>query len=168
MTESALRLRPSKTMPIAARLALALLVWVLAAVLMAPARADLPPVHAGHIVIEQAFATPGQVGGSSQLRFRIRNDTAQSFHLMGVRTAVAGSAQIVARTSDLETTVMDSIVVPADGVLDLLTSHMWMALEDLSVDLEPGGEFDAELILHFPNGSWTVTLQVHVHAAQAD
>lgn len=168
MTESALCLRPAKPMPIAPRFALALLGWVLAVAPLAPARADLPPLHAGHVVVEQAFATPGQVSGSSQLRFRIRNDAAQSFHLMGVRTAVAGSARIVARTSDTETTDMDSIVVPADGVLDLLTSHMWVSLEDLSVDLDPGSEFDAELILHFPSGSWTMTVQVHVHPNDAD
>ena len=168
MTESALRPRPAKPMPIAARFAIALLGWILTAAPLDAARADLPPLHAGHVVVEQAFATPGQVGGSSQLRFRIRNDAAQSFHLMGVRTAVAGSARIVARTSDVETTEMDSIVVPSDGVLDLGSSHMWVSLDDLSVDLDPGSEFDADLILHFPTGSWPMTVQVHVHAYQAD
>lgn len=128
-----------------------------------PARADLPPVFAGNVIVAGAFATPAEIGGSSRLGLRIENDTARGFHLMGVQTPVSPATRIVARLSSVETTTLDSMVIPADGVLDLDTTQIWIALDDLTAPLAVGDKFPAELILHFSTSTATMAIQVHVH-----
>ena len=168
MTGVPLMLRTAKPMSVAAWFAIVLLGWILTTASTGPSRADLPPLHAGHVIVEQAYATPGEIGGSSRLRFKIRNDAAQSFHLLSVNTAVAQSARMVIRAGVVSTIDMDSIIVPSGEILDFTTSHIWISLDNLREDLRVGDEFDVNLVLHFPSGTWSLAVQVHVHELDED
>jgi copper(I)-binding protein len=114
--------------------------------------------------VEAATASPAAEGGRSRLRFRVVNDGASRLHLTGVRSDVAGQADLVARTGEATETLLASFPIPAGEELDLTTSHLRYELHPLRRDLVEDETFVA--LLDF--GRWSVEVPVHVHEPKRD
>ena len=138
-----------------------LLVFAILAVTLCldPAAADTPVDLSGGIRIEAATATPAIIGGTSRIRFRIVNDSATTIHLLGISTAIAVNAELVAAIGSKRSAILESIVVPALETLDLSTSHLRFEISPLNRGLATGDEFPVNFV--FVNGE--VTVVVHVH-----
>lgn len=122
--------------------------------------ADAPPLSLGNrIQVENAYATSGPAGSSTEVRFRLVNDSGTTVVLLGVSSLIAQNSRLVARIGTLDVTELESISVPAGEVLDLTTSHLWYELSPLRNKLEAGGVFELELNLV----SSRVVTDVHVH-----
>lgn len=124
-----------------------------------PAMADELPGYHGALVVEDVHATSAPAGGRSIVRFRIVNDGRDPVHLLDVETDLASESQIVARTSDRETTVLESVGIRADSELDLTTNHMWIELEGLTRAVAAGETFPLDLV--FMRGRFDVDAHVH-------
>jgi copper(I)-binding protein len=112
----------------------------------------------------EAVADTAAEGGRSRLRFRVVNDGASRLHLTGVRSDVAGQADLVARTGEATETLLASFPIPAGEELDLTTSHLRYELHPLRRDLVEDETFVA--LLDF--GRWSVEVPVHVHEPKRD
>lgn len=149
-------------MPTVLKLTSSLLLIVLVLVSSLPAvQADTPFEVGSNIRVEAATATPARQGDSSRIRFRIINGSRGPFHVIGIDTPVARETKLVARIGDVETTVLESIGVPASETLDLTTSHLWYEIAPVTRDLRAGETF--EMRLRFAGGQLIVP--VHVHEA---
>jgi copper(I)-binding protein len=124
------------------------------------AYADAPPLSLGNeIQVENAYATSGPVGGSTEVRFRLVNESGTTVVLLGVSSRIAENSRLIARIGASDTTELQSISVLAGEVLDLTTSHLWYELFPLRNKLETGDVFDLELDLV----NARVMTDVHVH-----
>ena len=130
----------------------------LIAVMTHPALAD-EPVDLGDIRIEAATPPPGVKGGRSKLRFQIENNSRIDLHLIGISTSVAEKSELVARVGTKKTSVLQSIGVASDEILDLTTSHLHYEIYPLQQTIHSGDEFS--MTLHFLG--WSESTLVHVH-----
>lgn len=129
------------------------------------AYADPPPLSLGNKVqVENAYATSGPAGKSTEVRFRLINDSGASVVLLGVSSRIAKNSRLVARIEDQATTELQSISVPAGEVLDLTTSHLWYELCPLERNLDAGEVFELEL--SFVNAR--IVAEVHVHSEMGE
>ena len=80
-------------------------------------------------------------------------------HLLGISTAVAEHAELIADVGNGKLVKLDSISIPADSTLDLTTSHLRYEIYPLRRDLRVGDEFQIDLDFV----SWTTAARVHVH-----
>ena len=122
--------------------------------------ADAPPLSLGdQVQVENAYATSGPAASSTEVRFRLVNDSGTTVVLLGVSSRIAKNSRLVARIGALDTTELQSISVPAGEVLDLTTSHLWYELSPLRNKLEAGDVFELELNLV----NARVMTNIHVH-----
>ncbi len=122
--------------------------------------ADAPPLSLGdQVQVETAYATSGPAGSSTEVRFRLVNESGTTVVLLGVSSRIAENSRLIARIGASDTTELQSISVPAGEVLDLTTSHLWYELSPLRNKLETGDVFDLELDLV----NARVMTDVHVH-----
>lgn len=129
------------------------------------AYADPPPLSLGNSVqVENAYATSGPAGKSTEVRFRLINDSGTSVVLLGISSRIAKNSRLVARIGDQATTELQSISVPAGEVLDLTTSHLWYELCPLESSLDAGDVFELEL--SFVNAR--IVAEVHVHSRMGE
>lgn len=122
-------------------------------------QADVPTEIGNRILVAAPTATPAGVGGRSIVRFRIVNEGQSKVVLLGMSTAVAPNAQLVASLGSSHSTVLDSIAIPAGEALDLTTSHIRLEIFPLRRSLVSGDMFPATL--NFVDFSVTVSLHVH-------
>lgn len=139
-----------------------MLIGAFLAIAASPARADAVVDLDTDVTVEAATATPGRRGESSRVRFRLVNGGTASLHVVGLSTAIAESASLVARIGAVGTTVLGSVGAPAGETLDLTTSHLWFEISPLARDLTSGESFDVSLNL--VGGS--IVVPVHVHDAE--
>jgi copper(I)-binding protein len=124
------------------------------------AYADAPPLSLGNqIQVENAYATSGPAASSTEVRFRLVNESGTTVVLLGVSSRIAQKSRLVARIGAQATTELQSISVPAGEVLDLTTSHLWYELSPLRNELEAGDVFELELNLV----NSRIMTDVHVH-----
>lgn len=124
------------------------------------ADADVTLEYGADVVVEDAYATAGAVGGRSYVRFRIINHGRQNLHLLGLSTDVAGGSKLLADVGTDKPAVLESINIPAESTLDLTTSHLKYEIYPLQVDLHPGATF--VIILDFVRKR--IPADVHVHS----
>jgi len=110
------------------------------------ATADPLPSYYGQIIVEDVWATPGQVGDLATLRLRIVNEGRDPVHLLGVESPVALDSRIVGRIGDQETANFESVSVRADNDLDLTRDYMWIELGPLMREVKPGESIPLELV----------------------
>ena len=124
------------------------------------AYADAPPLSLGNqIQVENAYVTSGPAASSTEVRFRLVNESGTTVVLLGVSSRIAQKSRLVARIGAQATTELQSISVPAGEVLDLTTSHLWYELSPLRNELEAGDVFELELNLV----NSRIMTDVHVH-----
>lgn len=129
-------------------------------VCLGDAYADAPPLSLGNqIQVENAYATSGPAASSTEVRFRLVNESGTTVVLLGVSSRIAQKSRLVARIGAQATTELQSISVPAGEVLDLTTSHLWYELSPLRNELEAGDVFELELNLV----NSRIMTDVHVH-----
>ena len=124
--------------------------------------ADVPEYFGSEIVIEEPTATPSHVGGKSELRFRIVNDSRHNLNLSSVETPAAEQAKLIADAGSGRTVVLDSVSIPAGEEVDLTTNHLRYEIFPLRRPLAVGDEFPATLNF----GEFGVSVVFHVHQAR--
>lgn len=83
------------------------------------AYADAPPLSLGNqIQVENAYATSGPAASSTEVRFRLVNDSGTTVVLLGVSSRIAENSRLIARIGASDTTELQSVSVPAGEVLD--------------------------------------------------
>ena len=125
-----------------------------------PAKADISSVELGNnIRLEALTAMPGPVGGVSQNKFRIVNESTANLVLMGISTPVADRANLVADLGAQKEAVRESSRIPPSENLDLTTSHLRYEIFPLKRSLEIGDRFPVK----FSFVAGEITVLVHVH-----
>lgn len=124
-----------------------------------PAKADIPVELGNNIRLEALTATPGPIGGVSQIKFRIVNESTANLVLMGISTPVADRANLVASLGKQKEAVLESISVPASETLDLTTSYLQYKIFPLNRALESGDQIPVK----FSFIAGEITVLVHVH-----
>ncbi len=147
-------------MTVSWRTASAGIVGLVMALNFLPAIADEPPLElGGDLRVELVSATPGPIGGKSDLRFRIVNDSQAKVVLLGIETPVAERANLVAGLGSGRTGVLQSFTIAPEDRFDLTTSHLRYEIFPLNRPLVSGEEFP--VTLNFL--SFSITVSAHVH-----
>ena len=137
-----------------------LLAWLPAALMFAhPLEADELFEPLPGVVVDQAVATPAEVGETSRLRFRIDNASGRDIALVGVRSRAATSGTMVIMPPDSQPREGAIFLLHEEEVLDLGSSHAWAELRGMRRSLPNGGTLEFELI--FRTGA--VPGYAHVH-----
>lgn len=112
------------------------------------------------LYIEDAIATPARAGETALVGFRIDNFSGRSVRFLGVRSERSESAAIMLRSRRSGAQEAETLFLRHDETLDLLTSHMWIELRNVTDEIKTGDTVAFELIF----GTGTVQAQAHAHA----
>ena len=123
------------------------------------ALADAPERPVGSLTISEVSASAGELGGSSIVRLLIQNDGATAISFLGVSSPIAMHSKLMGRISATGSTAFESIVIPADGTLDLNSSHLWVTLTPIHKAFLPGEKIP--LTIRFVEGD--ISVMAHVH-----
>jgi copper(I)-binding protein len=123
-----------------------------------PGWGDVPEYVGIDVVIEEPTATPGPVGGKSDLRFRVVNDGHHNLTFSGLETPVAEQSRLIA-TADALGTVLESVSIAAGETLDFTTRHLRYEIFPLRRSLARGEEFPVTLKFV----EFEVSVIFHVH-----
>ena len=116
------------------------------------------------IRVTDAWARPGESGGSSAVFFVVRNRTVDNVILIDVFAEVAGMVELHRTTivdNVMKMVTQDAIVVHADSDLPFEPRSLHVMLMGLRRDLNPGDSF--VLGLRFNNGR-EMSMKVRVKA----
>jgi len=114
----------------------------------------------GALQIEEATATPALTGACTTIRLRIVNSGYQAASLLSIESPAAPTSRMLGRIGDRHTVDLKSAHIPADDVLDLITSHLRFEMCGLNAPLKAGETFPASLV--FSIGA--LPIEIHVHA----
>ena len=123
-------------------------------------RADESSEPITGLYIEDAVATPADVGETAIIGFRIDNFSARNVTLIRVSSSNAESSVIVMRGGGIGVHIANSLSIMQDESFDLRTSHMWVELRGLRTEIREGDLVPFELV--FARGR--VSAQAHAHA----
>lgn len=141
---------------------LAALVAILALVAMGPpVSADETFEPISGVTVMNATATPGAVGETTRLQFRLDNFSSSDLTLIGVKSVKAGSGAIIVSNGEGGGSAAQQLLIKQEETLDFETSHIWLELRDLKEALEDGALLP--FLLVFRSGA--LPGFAHVHAA---
>lgn len=124
------------------------------------AHADISAEPISGLQVDDAVVTLAKQGETALIGFRIENFSSRSFTLVGVRSAIAGSAVIVIDQGGGATGIATAVLIAQNETLDLRSSHLWIELRDVTEAIEPGDLVPFELI--FATG--TARAEAHAHS----
>jgi len=133
--------------------------FVLALIIAFGARADLAPEKYYGVSVEDASAQASGAGGNSVLKLRIVNEGTEPLIFLGVVSERITNSRILAKTDDKTRRVFESVRIPADEELDLISSHLVVELLDLKSPFRSGET--VTLKLSFPRGD--IPIDIHIH-----
>ncbi|MFC4173665.1 hypothetical protein ACFOYU_16645 [Microvirga sp. GCM10011540] len=95
------------------------------------------------VVLSDVRVSPAKAGGRTQITFLLENRSAERVLFGGITVADAGQSSIVASLGSGGTTILDSIPVAPGEVLSVDGESLWIKVDRLAKNLQPGGEIEA-------------------------
>jgi hypothetical protein len=109
--------------------------------IVATAVASSLDIDLGDLTISNPIAYEARAGSRTKLRMGLSNDGATAVHIVGLTTPVARAARFRLRAGPSFDTALEAISVPAEDVLELGASSLWVEHVGLSRALRPGQVF---------------------------
>ncbi|MEZ0167320.1 hypothetical protein [Microvirga sp. TS319] len=95
------------------------------------------------VVLSDVRVSPAKTGGQTQITFLLENRSAERVSFGGITIADARQSSIVASLGNGGTTILDSIPVAPGEVLSVDGEALWIEVDGLAKNLQPGGAIEA-------------------------
>jgi hypothetical protein len=95
------------------------------------------------VVLKDMRVSPAKTGNRTQIVFLLENRSTERVTFGGVTITGAGPSRIVASLGNGATTTLDSISLAPGEALSADGEALWIEVDGLARDLQPGGEIEA-------------------------
>lgn len=97
--------------------------------------------------IREAYVTPSDVGGTSILRFHIRNNSPDTLVILGVEGLDHEHSKIIVQLGSEKYSELGSIPLLAEEHLDMTSSHMFVQLLNVGRPIKSNEKIKLRIIL---------------------